>query len=89
MIYDILISKDVRKFLEKKDKKFIQKVNTVFEMLKTNPFNHPGLDLKKMVNSNDDYRIRIGKYRFLYTVIEPKIIIYVYKADSRGSVYEK
>jgi mRNA interferase RelE/StbE len=89
LIYEILISKDVRKFLEKKDKKFLQKANLVFEKLKTNPFNHPALDIKKMVNSQNDYRIRIGKYRFLYSVIESKIIIYVYKADSRGSVYKK
>lgn len=89
MIYEILISKDVRKFLEKKDKKFLQKVNLVFEKLKTNPYNHPGLDLRKMINSQNDYRIRIGKYRFLYSIIESKIIIYVYKADSRGSVYKK
>lgn len=89
MIYDILISKDVRKFLDKKDKKFIHKVNLVFEKLKTNPFNHPELDLKKMINSQNDYRIRIGKYRFLYSLIESKMIIYIYKADSRGSVYKK
>lgn len=89
MTYEILISKDVRKFLEKKDTKFIQKVDTIFEKLKTNPFNHPELDLKKMVNSQNDYRIRIGKYRFLYSVIGSKLIIYIYKADSRGSVYKK
>lgn len=64
-------------------------MNLVFEKLKTNPFNHLELDLKKMVNSQNDYRIRIGKYRFLYSVIEAKIIIYIYKADSRGSVYKK
>ncbi len=60
-----------------------------FEGLKNNPYNHPDLDLKKMVNSTNDYRIRIGKYRFIYAVIESKILIYVYKADSRGSVYKK
>jgi len=89
LIYNILITKEVRKFLDKRDKKFIQKVNSAFEKLKTNPFNHPDLDLKKLVNSKEDFRLRIGKYRFLYAVIDEKILIYVYKADSRGSIYKK
>jgi len=88
-MYDILISKEVQKILDKKEKKFIQRINLVFEKLRSNPFSHPEVDIKKIVNSPKDYRARIGKYRFLYTVIESKILIYIYKADSRGSVYKK
>ena len=34
------------------------------------------------------YRLRIGKYRFLYEVLESEILIYAYKADSRGDIYK-
>lgn len=34
------------------------------------------------------YHLRIGKYRFLYEVLESEILIYAYKADSRGDIYK-
>ncbi|ELB9335810.1 hypothetical protein ABN535_001531 [Campylobacter upsaliensis] len=34
------------------------------------------------------YRLRISKYRFLYEVLESEILIYAYKADSRGDIYK-
>ncbi len=41
-----------------------------------------------MVNKKGHFRLRVGKYRFLYTVIDDEILIYVYKADSRGDIYK-
>jgi mRNA-degrading endonuclease RelE of RelBE toxin-antitoxin system len=32
--------------------------------------------------------LRIWKYRFLYEIIEDKILIYFYDADSRWDVYK-
>ena len=89
MIFELHISKEVKKFLGKRDKKFIERVNNVFARLRENPYNHPELDVKKLVNMENDYRVRVGKYRFLYTVVESKILIFVYRADSRGSIYKK
>lgn len=89
MIFELHVSKEVKKFLNKRDKKFIERVNKVFTGLRENPYNHPELDIKKLVNMENDYRVRVGKYRFLYTVIESKILIFVYRGDSRGSIYKK
>ena len=33
------------------------------------------------------YRLRIGKYRFLYEIREDEILIYIYDAGSRGGIY--
>lgn len=89
MTFELHISKEVKKFLGKHDKKFIERVNKVFARLRENPYNHPELDLKKLVNMGNDYRVRVGKYRFLYTVVESKILVFVYRADSRGGIYKK
>lgn len=89
MIFELHISKEVKKFLDKRDKKFIERVNNVFARLRENPYNHPELDLKKLVNLGNDYRVRVGKYRFLYTVVESKVLVFVYRADSRGDIYKK
>lgn len=32
--------------------------------------------------------MRIGKYRFLYEVIDDIILVYFYDADSRGDIYK-
>ena len=89
MNFELHISKEVKKFLDKRDKKFIERVNSVFARLRENPYNHPELDLKKLVNMGNDYRVRVGKYRFLYTIVESKILVFVYRADSRGGIYKK
>jgi mRNA interferase RelE/StbE len=89
LIFELHVSKGVQKFLNKRDKKFIERVNAVFARLRENPYNHPELDIKKLINMENDFRVRVGKYRFLYTVVESKILIFVYRADSRGSIYKK
>lgn len=88
-MYQLLISKNVKKFLNKRDKKFLQRINETIKKLRENPYNHPQLDIKRLANTENDFRLRVGKFRFLYSVIESKIIIYVYRADSRGGIYKK
>ncbi len=46
------------------------------------------LDIKKMKWTSDRYRLRIGKYRFLFRKTDWIIIIYFYDADSRGDIYK-
>jgi mRNA-degrading endonuclease RelE of RelBE toxin-antitoxin system len=59
----------------------------IFDKLCEDPFHHPELDIKKLVNMECDYRLRVGQFRFFYTVFETKIVLYVYRADSRGGIY--
>lgn len=40
-------------------------------------------ETKKMRESHK-YRLRIGKYRLLYEIIDEQILIYTYKAQFRG-----
>lgn len=86
-MYRLETSKDVDKFLEKAAQKLRLRVFEAFEELCNNPFSN-AIDTKQMVNKKGHFRLRIGKYRFLYTIIEDEILVYVYKADSRGDIYK-
>jgi mRNA interferase RelE/StbE len=88
MSYRVELHKRVEKFLRKQDKSFLQRVDTIFTKLSENPLNFKELDIKNLEGSKDDYRIRIGKYRFIYTIIENKLVVYIYDGGSRGDIYK-
>ncbi len=84
--YQVKYHKDVLKFFvihPDIELRFFEKL----QILKYNPLDNR-LDTKPLKWSKDKYRLRIGKYRFLYEIKEQKILIYFYDADSRGDVYK-
>jgi mRNA interferase RelE/StbE len=87
MAYKLEFSKQVIKFLDKSDHQLKIKIITAFEQLSNNPRSE-SLDIKAMINKKGHFRLRIGKYRFLYEITNTELFIYVYKADSRGDVYK-
>ena len=85
MKYLIQTHKRVDKFITKHPEishSFFKK----FEKIAQNLFENT-CDIKPLKGKKNAYRLRIGKYRFLYTIIEKEIHIYVYDADSRGDIY--
>jgi len=34
------------------------------------------------------FRLRVGKYRFIYEVFEDELLIYIEKGGSRGDIYK-
>lgn len=85
MKYYFALHKDVKKFLAKHDditRIFYRKL----QVIASNPFQNT-LDIKSLTGKKHHYRLRIGKYRFLYEVREQEILIYFYDADSRGDIY--
>ncbi|EAI5623384.1 type II toxin-antitoxin system RelE/ParE family toxin [Campylobacter upsaliensis] len=91
MPYNIEYHKDFIKFL-KKHQDIQAKVFESFEAIAQNPY-EAKLDIKKLQGKKfqcgaNHYRLRISKYRFLYEVLESEILIYAYKADSRGDIYK-
>ena len=88
MTYRLDYSKDFLKFL-KKHPKLAPRVLESFEIIAQNPYardNH--LDIKKLGGEENRYRLRIGKYRYLYEVLDEEVLVYAYQADSRGDVYK-
>lgn len=85
-MYTIKLSKDVVKFLDK-HRDIALRLEKKIEIMKENPFS-PLLDVSLLIGQNSCYRLRIGKYRFLFECIEEQILIYFYNADSRGYIYK-
>ena len=87
-MYEIKLNKKVVKFIESRTKAEKKAIKEKFELLMENPYPpHPSADLKKMQGTTT-FRLRIGKYRFIYEVVEDERIIYVEKSGSRGDVYK-
>ncbi|TQR61564.1 type II toxin-antitoxin system RelE family toxin [Campylobacter troglodytis] len=86
MTYKIIYSKDFEKFLDK-HRDLRARILSSFEQIAKNPYQND-LDISKLKGEASKYRLRLGKYRFLYEIIETQILIYAYKADSRGAVYK-
>lgn len=87
LMYEIHFSKDVYKFIKSKDIKFKENVLNIFNKLAEGSQGNM-LDTKPLRGLKKHYRLRVGRYRFLYEVNDDSSYILVYKADVRGSVYK-
>ncbi len=87
MSYRIIFSKQVFKFLQKADKGLLKRFDNAIEILQKDPLTSE-LDIKHLIGSKNHYRLRIWKYRFIYELRKKELVIYFYKADSRGGIYK-
>jgi mRNA interferase RelE/StbE len=88
-MYKVCLNKQVKKFIEKQDKNLKQRIKKAFEELEKNPYpTNPKLDIKKLKASNDNYRLRIGKFRFKYFIEDDILVVTIEEADSRGDIYK-
>ncbi|WP_281886561.1 type II toxin-antitoxin system RelE/ParE family toxin [Paenibacillus sp. YYML68] len=87
MTYSIEIDKSALKYLQKLDKKMRTRIIQHLQILAEDPF-HPELDIKRMQGTFQDFRLRVGSYRVVYTVEEEILVIHVIKIGSRGDVYK-
>lgn len=87
-MYRVLVHKKVEKFLDSKNDKFVLSFWDKIKILKKNPFDRStNLDVVPLEGKKNHYRLRMGKYRFLYVIKKSEIIIYFYKVDTRGDIY--
>jgi mRNA interferase RelE/StbE len=87
-MYTLKIRKQVTKFINSRIPKERKMIAEALEKLEHDPYRND-LDIAKLQGTRDQYRLRIGDYRFLYTIIRDQLLIYVYKADKRGDVYKR
>lgn len=87
-MYKILLEKNVQKFLEKhKWEDIIPRFTDALRVLALEPYEN-NLDIKILVWLPNTYRLRIWKYRFLYEILEERIIINFFDAGSRWDIYK-
>jgi len=86
-MYQIKFSSKAKKFIAKRTPKEQVRLIEIFETLQADPYNN-NLDIKPMKGTKaNDWRLRFGKYRFLYEVVDNELFIYVNDGDSRGGIY--
>lgn len=73
----------IQKFINALGEKQRNRLKQRLIALKESPFT--GNDIKKLKGVNDLYRLRIGKIRVIFKVIDP--IIEVVDIDYRGNIY--
>ncbi len=87
-MYKIFLEKQVQKFLEQhKWEELIKRFTTSIRILALDPYEN-NLDIKVLIWLPNSYRLRIWKYRFLYEIIEERIIITFFDAWSRWNIYK-
>jgi mRNA interferase RelE/StbE len=84
--YQIKWTNSAKKELRKLDKNIIPRLISAVEELAKNPYPQ---GVKKLVNSENNYRIRVGDYRIIYEIKSSVLIIYIIKVGNRQSVYKK
>ncbi|WP_182537260.1 type II toxin-antitoxin system RelE family toxin [Fontibacillus panacisegetis] len=87
MNYSIEFYKEALKYLQKQDKPSRVRIIHHLDILSVNPF-HPDLDIKKMKGTSEEFRLRVGSYRIVYTIEDIRLLIHVLKIGSRGDVYK-
>ncbi len=82
--YKIEVKVSAKKELRKVAKEYLIKIIKEIDKLAGNPF--PDNSIK--LSSQGKYRLRIGKYRVLYSVQKKPLTIFVVKVAHRKSVYK-
>lgn len=85
MSYQIEIKKVAQKFLKQIPQKNALKIMDAIDELANDPF-PPGY--KKLKYTENEYRIRIGDYRVIYSINNNELIIEIIKIGHRKDVYK-
>ncbi len=88
-MYLLKIHKQVSKFLIALPTQQRTRIKEKLDLLQTNPYQNPLLDIKMMQGMDGIYRLRVGKYRILYEINDDELLVYLMDAGSRGDVYKQ
>ncbi len=76
MNFKIELHRDVMKYLDALSRCDKQLSVDKFKLLMENPFKaRAGCDIKKLVSRKSEYRLRVGKHRFFYTIRNRTVLI--------------
>jgi mRNA interferase RelE/StbE len=83
--YQVTLTRQAERFLSKIPKNYYQLISEHLVALGNNPFPNGSI---KLHGGDNDYRIRVGPYRILYTVHHKELIIAVIMIGHRKDVYD-
>ena len=84
--YTIEITDDVEKALERLPKNIVVRIDRAINSLSFNP--RPQ-GYKKLVGTDNDYRLRAGDYRIIYSIEDDRLVVMVIDVGHRKDVYRK
>jgi mRNA interferase RelE/StbE len=82
--YTIVIKATAQKQIKRLPAANFKKVKETILGLETNPRPYGAI---KLQGGNNEYRIRVGVYRILYSIQDDVLIVYVFDVDHRKQVY--
>lgn len=88
-MYKIIIHKNVTKFLQSCSLPKKRLLKKKISFLAENPFSHAELDIKKLKGVKNSYRLKVGKIRIIYQVLENKLLVLIITGGYRGDIYKK
>ncbi len=84
-MYDIRLTKRVERQLLKSVPEVQVRLQLAIDALAKNP--RPD-GVKKLKGKDNQYRIRVGDYRIIYTIEDQKLLIVVVQLGARSDVYQ-
>lgn len=76
------VAKKLKQLHPNDKKRIVEKI----DKLSQNP-KDASLDIKKLANTKNSFRLRIGNLRAIFEVAEKEKIVYIWDVDYRGSIY--
>ena len=84
MKYTIIIKRTAQKQIQRLPKIYLAKIKKAILGLESNP-RPPGCT--KLTGTINTYRIRVGKYRLVYSIEDAELVIFLFDVDHRKDVY--
>ncbi len=84
-MYEIRLTKRVERQLSKLVPEVQVRLKLAIDTLEENP--RPD-GVKKLKGKDNQYRIRVGDYRIIYTIEDQKLLIVVVQLGARSDVYK-
>lgn len=85
-MYKVIYSKRARKYLEKMPAQWQLRVLQKVELLAGNPYTDNN-NVTKLVG-RDAYRLRVGDFRVIYSIMDDVLVIEVLDIGPRGGIYQ-
>jgi len=87
-VYKVKYRKQVIKFLQGQTKSIREKIIGFFDEIKEDPSTFKTYDVKAMQGLDNHFRLRISKYRIIFSIKNDIMVVEVIKAKSRGDIYK-
>lgn len=82
--YTVILKESAQKQIKRLPSIYLRKIRDAILGLEHNPRPTGAI---KLQGGNNEYRIRVGAYRILYSVQDDMLIVYVFDVDHRKQVY--